>query len=387
MGTRTLSYTYTGSETGSAVLATMALPAFTGNFTITATMSTTPTATHNVRYQFFRSSDSFVCRDVSSSFSAGENPDVLTGTVGTPSASWPATNFDQFRLLLSSSSWAGRAGATITVAVSGANVSDPNPCQYGTRPTSSAPAIAFVTDAAIAAACTLIGAPWLAVLFAPLIGYAIDTGALCGSGPPPMPVITNASLLDDISSRIAALQSTMWYSLCECVPGTPAPVPYPLPEPAQPVGWPPAQTYSCDPANLCATLTLILKRLDELSTTTIGTAQLVTLIQRYEVPFATVDGGVHAGLTGAGSFAVQRSVGFRVEITAGTPTRQLEGTPPYLWNAGWVSCSEGSRMLSEHRIAQEFREWLPQEAPLATVFSYWLYSGVTLRVTELRAEP
>lgn len=387
MGSRALTYTYTGSETGSAVLATMALPAFTGNFTITAQMSTTPTATHNVRYQFFRSSDSFVCRDVSSSFTSGENPDVLTGTVGTPSASWPATNFDQFRLLLSSSSWAGRVGATITVTVSGANVSDPNPCQYGTRPSASAPAIAFVTDATIAAACTLIGAPWLAVLFAPLIGYAIDVGALCGSGPPTMPTITNNDLLSDISSRVAALQATLWYSVCECVPGTPAPIPYPPPSLTQPTGWPSDPVYNCDPANLCATLTLILKRLDQLSQTATADLTLTTLIQRYEVPMAYISSISRGPLTGSGTFAIARCVGLRLEVTAGLPTRQLEGNPPYVWNIGWVSVLDGTRMLEEHRISQQYREWFPQEMPLAGTVNYWLYPGVSLQITELHAEP
>jgi len=260
-------------------------------------------------------------------------------------------------------------------------------CAYGTRPSAAAPAIAFVTDATIAAACALIGAPWLAGLFAPLIGYAIDTGQLCGQGPPTMPPITSDDLLEDASSRLSSLLATYWYSVCECVPGTPPPTAYVPPALTQPSDWPPAPTYTCNPADLCATLTLMLKRLDQLSVGLNNVNQLATLIQRYGTPFATVTSTVHAGLTGAGTFAISRVAGFRVAVTSLPPGRQLEGTPPYNWNVGWLSVADATHMLQEKRLSQTDFEWVVDGLQLADHFSYWLYPGVTMTVTELRAEP
>lgn len=389
MGTWTYTYTYTGTEVSGQTLITGALPAFTGSGTFKAVLSspTGASGANNTNYRLMRTGDATPCFTQAGGWGTNSTTDTRNFTVNQIPANWHCLNWDTFHFDQSSLSYHIPAGVTVTVTVTAANLPDPSPCMFGTRPTASAPAIAFITDATIAAACTLIGAPWLAVLFAPLIGYAIDTGVLCGSGPPTMPPITNQSLLSDVQSRLTALQSTLWYSVCECIPGSPTPVPYPPPSVTQPPGWPPAQTYSCDPANLCATITLILKRLDELSTTAAANLQLTTQVQRYRVPFSYVPGPAHAGLTGAGTFAIGRCVGVRVQVTAGVPSRQLEGTPPYLWNCGWISLTRTSRFLVEDRISQETYEWFPDDAQLADSLGYWLYPGVTITVTELQAVP
>src|SRR5215475_7334449 len=205
MGTRTYTYTWPGSQPSNTVLLSVALPAFTGSYTITQTVDVAFNGILNFKYQFYKSSTSTVNREQTNSFNSGSlTAGTINGTVGSPAGSWTGTDFDTFRYLAGTTSATNQAGKTVTITLSGANVPDPNPCVYGTHPSSSAPAIAFVTDATIAAACTLIGAPWLAVLFAPLIGYALDTGVLCGSGPPAMPTITNSDLLSSVQSRVAA---------------------------------------------------------------------------------------------------------------------------------------------------------------------------------------
>lgn len=383
MATRVYTYTFTGSEAAGAIVLTDPFPAFTGAFTVAYSISPAPTGTINFQHQFVKGATPTVGWVLNQAVSATNLSGSNSATVGTPSGSWPFTDWTSYRLQYTNQLSANRAGKTLTITFSGVNVPSAIPCPYGTQPASGAPAIALVTDAAIAAACTLIGMPWLAVLFAPLVGYAIDVGALCGSGPPPMPLVTNDDLLSDASSRVAALQSSLWYTLCECKPGTPSPVPYPLPTGSKPTGWPDEPTYSCDPANLCATLIQIQKRLDQLSQTDQNILELVTTVQRYKAPTSSTAGTARTGLSGAGSFAISRPLGFRVDVTARPPGRALEGTPPYLWNLGWLSISDGTRMIEEKRLSQTSFEWYPQDGSIATTFSYWLYDGVVITVTPL----
>lgn len=66
--------------------------------------------------------------------------------------------------------------------------------------------------------------------------------------------------------------------------------------------------------------------------------QMVTLIQRQIVPFASIHGTSHTGLSGTGQFSVQGLIGLAVDLTT-TPARvgSVAGTPDQLFDVGWVN--------------------------------------------------
>ena len=138
--------------------------------------------------------------------------------------------------------------------------------------------------------------------------------------------------------------------------------------------YPGAQNPCCDPPAWMKT------QLDNI-------LQLVTLIQRNHVPFAYVPGAVHSGLSGAASFTIPSCIGVEINVTAmPADIHQLPGSPPYLWDLGWLSFSDGSGMLQEHRISRTNTVWIPPQGQLATTLGYYLFPGVTANITELYAE-
>jgi len=116
---------------------------------------------------------------------------------------------------------------------------------------------------------------------------------------------------------------------------------------------------------------------------------LVQLVQRYAVPFATIAGAAHSGQLGTGSFSIDRLIGMRVDITSHLPgtVPDLEGNPPYVWDQGWMSITDGGGMLQEKRISQTHFDWLPPHMGMATSFGFALRPGTIATFTELEAEP
>lgn len=116
--------------------------------------------------------------------------------------------------------------------------------------------------------------------------------------------------------------------------------------------------------------------------------ETVTLLQRNLLPMAYIVGSTHPTLTGSGSFAVSRLVGMKVHVDAHpTPDRQLVGTPPYVWDLGWMSIDDGEGMIEEKRITRIDQLWQPRLFPEAITFGYYLNPGVTASFTELEPEP
>ena len=116
-------------------------------------------------------------------------------------------------------------------------------------------------------------------------------------------------------------------------------------------------------------------------------SKLVTLLQRYGLPFKYLLGPAHAGLSGAGSLPISGLVGVRCDITSALPAKQLEGTPPYLWDLGWMSIMTPDGMIQEQRITRDTQVWQPQLVQEASTFGYFLKPGVVATVTELQPEP
>lgn len=391
MGTRQLVYTATGTEAASAVLASGVLPAFSAPYTFTISRTGPTTSGYTFQYVLVNGNTSTTCLTYNTGIGSGaatfSEPAVTPGGSG---LTWHCTNWTLWQVKNWFTTQHLDAGAVYTFSITAADLADPPACAYGTQPAPTSSLVTLITDAAVTAALSLWGAPWLSVLFDPLIGYALDTGVLCGTGPPAVSTITPQSLLEDVGSKVAALEAIMWYSICQCAPapsGQPPPTPYTPPPLTQPPGWPARPGYTCTDADVCATLLLILKRLDELSG-----SQQIAIDQRTTVinPLGRLSytpGSVHTGLTGTGSFAIAGLVGVRVEITGGSPPLVLAGNPPYQWDRGWMSVTDGGALLLERRIARDSAEWFPPEMQLATQFGYSLTSGVVVTMTELLPNP
>lgn len=168
------------------------------------------------------------------------------------------------------------------------------------------------------------------------------------------------------------------FSYCFCGQVSP---PTPLPPQPQLPQIPDLPAFLCDNDTLCARVLELSHQIELLS-------RQVLEVQRYGLPFGYIPGAVHSGISGRGSFPIDRVLGIKVEITAHTTTRPaLEGNPNYIWDQGWMSVMTGDGMLQEQRISQTARVWFPRLCFDATTFGYELNAGTVATITELRAEP
>lgn len=164
---------------------------------------------------------------------------------------------------------------------------------------------------------------------------------------------------------------------------TSGPIPYTAPPPpAPPAGFPSPPGSTCTTVqDVCTALLKVSQKLDWLRSQ-------VDLIQRQSVPFGYIKGQVHAGLAGGGAIATSGLMGIEVVITSYPAGRlQLDGTPPYIYDLGWVSVSEVDGVIEEHRVAQTALTWFPHVAGLATSIGYSFRDGVVATITELLREP
>lgn len=176
-------------------------------------------------------------------------------------------------------------------------------------------------------------------------------------------------------SSFARTVSNLSYCFCGLV-SSPPPNNIPTRDP----GTPDLPPGLCTTEDLCLAINDLNRRLNQIG-------ELVVLIQRYSLPFATVPGAVHTSLTGSGSFPVSRLIGMRVDVTSHLSDHpDLEGNPPYVWDQGWMSILTGDGMIEEKRLSQTHFEWLPKQMPLALTFGYSLRPGTVVTFTELQAE-
>ena len=262
------------------------------------------------------------------------------------------------------------------------------PCQYGTELTSLANAAVVITQDVIIAVLEPFDAEWLAPVFNILLYQVFDAQKLCHDAPIAPPPIGAGLLTAGFDTIFELFSALAWFLYCQCVPGTPAPVNPAPPVLTQPTTWPTQPTFPCDPAALCDAIVRIKQLLAAVAQTIGVDYQLTTFLQRYKLPFAYIKGAVHSGLTGEGSFPIPRLVGLLVEITAPDGSQPiLAGNPPYLFDQGWMSVSEVNGMIEEKRITRTSFTWLPGSISICDHFNWHLFDGVTLRVTELEAEP
>lgn len=261
-------------------------------------------------------------------------------------------------------------------------------CQFGTELKAPGTFIYYVTPGLIDVALAEIGQPWMAPLFTGFYFSTIDAGALCSDGPPVPDPVDSTIWTAGLTERLEWLRAVLWNHFCQCKPGTPAPTPFPPPNPVQPPGGPTQPTFPCDPAQLCATLVQIQQQLAAVSQTLGQDYALDTLVQRYQSPFAVIHGAVHSNVSTSGTFAVSRLIGVQVEVQESPPTNQtFSGVPTYVSDLGWLSILTGDGLIDEIRLTRSLQIWLPRLMPLATQFGISLREGVTVRITELEAEP
>lgn len=114
---------------------------------------------------------------------------------------------------------------------------------------------------------------------------------------------------------------------------------------------------------------------------------LAQSMQRFHVPFAYVPGLVHTGVSGTGSTAVSRLIGYLLNVTAHPATNMSRGgNPSYIFDMGWVSVSTSDGMIEEKRLTRINQLWFPGLGELATQFNFFLNPGVTINWTELQPE-
>lgn len=93
----------------------------------------------------------------------------------------------------------------------------------------------------------------------------------------------------------------------------------------------------------------------------------------------------HVARSGDGSFVLPLGLrGVQIDIIEPfPPSRVSPGTPPYLWDVGWVSLLDPNGMVAEVRPNRDTRIWMPDGAELCNVFTHNLLPGWTIDVTEL----
>lgn len=301
-----------------------------------------------------------------------------------PNQAYVTAANDQMRIDTNNST----GGLQVLVTLEGDAVAPPAYCAYGTRLKPAAQYVYYLTPGLIDLWLATVGAAWLAPIFTALWFSSFNAQELCESGQPQLPVIDLDTLQGSATTILQLFRCIAWPNVCECMPGSPAPTPYPIPAPSQPPHWPTPPTFACSNADLCAALVAMQSQLAALQQRIASSAELVTLIQRYGVPFQYIRGATHSGLTGEGSFAISQLIGVQALVSVPVGPRViLSGNPPYIFDLGWLSISGPDGMIDEQRITRTRQLWLPDRFQSANRLNYWLDPGVVVDLTELEAEP
>lgn len=265
----------------------------------------------------------------------------------------------------------------------------PANCQFGTRIKAGFPQAAAVTTEIITAALDPPGALFLAPVLSALVGQTLVYSDLCGKLPPALPDITASTPQQSLQTWMQILLALTWPVACECVPGTPAPTPPPLPVVPQPAGFPVYPTLPpCANADPCVQLQDLVQRVSSLQQSMTQLYSFEQLVQRYVIPFSYIRGRRFSTLVATGSQPINRCVGLLVEVTQHpAANRTLLGVPEYIFDLGWISVVDADGMIDEIRLTRQATTWLSKLIPTATQVGWGLRDGVTVEISELLAEP
>lgn len=279
------------------------------------------------------------------------------------------------------------SGGQVIIVLSGDLADAQVYCGGGTRAKPGVDTQVYVTDTIISLIASFVSMPWWVFTFIGLSGIILNTGVLCGTLPPQLPTPDENLALAPPDKLLQYFYAFAWPYYCECIPGTPTPTPPPFPVWPQPPGLVTPPAFPCDNLDLCGAIQNIQLQVANINGRLVQFGELVTLLQRYTLPFAYVRGARHSSISGRGSIQISRLLGIGVHIALqAPPPKVLKGNPPYIWNQGWLSISDANGMVVEKRIAQDDFNWLPKDMPLATTLGYDLYDGCVIDVTELQAE-
>jgi hypothetical protein len=261
-------------------------------------------------------------------------------------------------------------------------------CQYGTQPKPQYAGVLNITDQLIDIVLSRYGANWLRRVIAQLLWGTVDTNALCGAGPPPLPPIDTSTLQASIGTALQIWRALLWAEVCECAPGAPAPTPYPPYVVIQPPGWPPTLVFDCANTDLCAAVVKLQQQMAVLLTGTGTVLELTTLMQRNLLPMAYVPGPLHENLSGSLAFGVTRLVGIKVSLKAAPDgLTAFTGLPLYITDLGWLSIVTAEGLVDEIRYTRQEQVWMPRHMPTALSVGVALREGVVVDVLELKPEP
>jgi hypothetical protein len=274
-------------------------------------------------------------------------------------------------------------------------------CSYGTQVKASTPDwITLVPDIlVIIAGAVTDGWAWpIAALF---LGRTLDLKALCMSPRPAPPVFSPSELLSinrfppDTESIAAIAKAWQWLhwaawpQFCECVPGSPSPLPPPVVIEPPPTGAPPGPLvgFTCDTDELCTQMQRLTLAVSALAQGQASMSSLVTLIQRQHVPFAYVPGTRHSGLSGSGTLAISSLLGVSVEATT-IPTWLSATTAPVnsYFRLGEISLGTAEGWQRRIIVTHSQHLVLDLDGDLTTL-GYLFEPGVVANILELVREP
>jgi hypothetical protein len=144
-----------------------------------------------------------------------------------------------------------------------------------------------------------------------------------------------------------------------------------------------------DPCVACPPDPNMVGLIAQLQTQILGITELLTLVQRQAVPFATIDGDAHVDLDGEGSFAVQGLVGARV-TTTGLPAGGFgvtDGEPQTFYGTGWIRWGDDTGWRERTFLDTAVKLSVPYAASAMTRIGWALPPGVEITVVELEREP
>lgn len=114
---------------------------------------------------------------------------------------------------------------------------------------------------------------------------------------------------------------------------------------------------------------------------------IVTLLQRYRVPFAYVPGASHSGLSGNGTLTIPPCLGVLLTLTTiPSSIGQESGSPNEFFEAGWFSWGNSTAFTERTWIHKNPQISFPAESAQYTRLGYSLSPGVVATIQELYAE-
>lgn len=262
-------------------------------------------------------------------------------------------------------------------------------CQFGTRVKIGAVLSQALTTSSVATLLANVAAGGLLAVFADTVGAIVNWDGICGQGPGPLPSLPPDPTQWSASQKLAFLKAVAWFSYCECVPGIPAPTPFPLPviPPTSISIQPPV--FPCSDVDPCGALQQILSIVSSMQGSLLTTRSQVDLLQRYKLPFAYIVGATHPTISGTVTLSIPSGlIGLLVTVRV-QPTSVISapGVPVYERDLGWISVLDSNGFIDEKRLTRTTQLWFPPIMSDATRVGLSLNTGVTIDVTELQAEP